>query len=182
MEPISLFRAKPEVEPKQRLQFDNSLRRWFNRNLGLWRSRRQYFFDDDQAMRVDMLLRMEAFSEPVEGEAAYRFTWWPQKEYDFFDKNPRYVREGNLEAYLCGHQLRRSRGYLCGSPTKSQIRQVDEHELVFESHYLSGTSLSTSVWWTWIATGRDRSIPGATGSWSWLKCTTKSAWNPQANR
>jgi hypothetical protein len=46
------------------------------------------------------------------------------------------VREGTLEAYLCGHQLRRSRGYLCGSPTKSQIRQVDEHELVFESHYL----------------------------------------------
>ena len=87
MEPVSLFRSKPSVEPQQRLQFDNSLRRWFNRNLGLWRSRRQYFFDDDQAMRVDMFLRMEAFSEPVEGEAAYRFTWWPQKEYDFFDKN-----------------------------------------------------------------------------------------------
>jgi len=136
LEPVSLFRAKPVVEPKQRLRFDTSLRRWFNRNLGLWRSRRQYFFDDDQSMRVDMLLRMEAFSEPVEGEAAYRFSWWPQKEYDFFDKNPRYVREGKLEAYLCGHQLRRSRGYLCGSPTKSQIRQVDEHELVFESHYL----------------------------------------------
>jgi hypothetical protein len=40
-----------------------------------------------------------------------------------------------MEAYLCGHQLRRSRGYLCGSPTRSQIRQVDEHELIFESHY-----------------------------------------------
>jgi hypothetical protein len=40
-----------------------------------------------------------------------------------------------MEAYLCGHQLRRSRGYLCGSPTRSQIRQVDEHEVVFESHY-----------------------------------------------
>jgi hypothetical protein len=40
-----------------------------------------------------------------------------------------------MEAYLCGHQLRRSRGYMCGSPTKSQIRQVDEHELIFESHY-----------------------------------------------
>ena len=84
----------------------------------------------------DMMLRVEAFSEPVEGEAAYRYTWWPEKEYDFFDKNPRYVREGMMEAFLCGHQLRRSRAYLCGSPTKSQIRQVDEHELVFESHYL----------------------------------------------
>jgi hypothetical protein len=119
-----------------RIQLDNSLRRWFNRNLGLWRSRRQYVFEDDQSLRVDMMLRMEAFSEPVEGEAAYRFSWWPEKEYDFFDKNPRYVRNGTLEAYLCGHQLRRSRGYLCGSPTKSQIRQVDEHEMVFESHYL----------------------------------------------
>jgi hypothetical protein len=48
---------------------------------------------------------------------------------------PRYVREGVMDASLCGHQLRRSRGYLCGSPTKSQIRQADEHELVFESHY-----------------------------------------------
>ena len=135
MEPISLFRAKPEVEPKQRLQFDNSLRRWFNRNLGLWRSRRQYFFDDDQAMRVDMFLRMEAFSEPVEGEAAYRFTWWPQKEYDFFDKNPRYVREGTLRLISAAISCAAARLPL-RLATKSQIRQVDEHELVFESHYL----------------------------------------------
>ena len=166
MEPVSLFRAKPTVEPQQRLQFDTSLRRWFNRNLGLWRSRRQYFFDDDQAMRVDMFLRMEAFSEPVEGEAAYRFTWWPEKEYDFFDKNPRYVREGTLEAYLCGHQLRRSRGYLCGSPTKSQIRRWMSMSWCLSPITSSGTSLSTSAWWTWIATGPARFIPGATVSWS----------------
>lgn len=119
-----------------RIQLDSNLRRWFSRNLGLWRSRRLYFFSDDEAMRVDMLLRVESFSEPIEGDAAYRFTWWPEKEYGFFDRKPRYVREGTMEAYLCGHQLRRSRGYLCGSPTKSQIRQVDEHEVVFESHYL----------------------------------------------
>ena len=122
--------------PLTRIRLDSNLRRWFSRNLGLWRSRRLYFFrDQEEPMRVDMLLRVESFSEPVEGEAAYRFTWWPEKEYDFFERNPRYVREGVMEAYLCGHQLRRSRGYLCGSPTKSQIRQVDEHELIFESHY-----------------------------------------------
>jgi hypothetical protein len=121
---------------RSRIQLDSTLRRWFNRNLGLWRSRRLYFFAGEQEpMRVDMLLRVESFSEPVEGEAAYRFTWWPEKEYDFFERNPRYVREGTMEAYLCGHQLRRSRAYLCGSPTRSQIRQVDEHELIFESHY-----------------------------------------------
>ena len=136
VEPVSVFRATNESPQRDRLTLDNSLRRWFSRNVGLWRSRRIYFFEDDEACRVDMMLRVEAFSEPVEGEAAYRYTWWPEKEYDFFDKNPRYVREGMMEAFLCGHQLRRSRAYLCGSPTKSQIRQVDEHELVFESHYL----------------------------------------------
>jgi hypothetical protein len=124
------------VRDRSRIQLDSTLRRWFNRNLGLWRSRRLYFFaGEDEPMRVDMLLRVESFSEPVEGEAAYRFTWWPEKEYGFFERNPRYVREGTMEAYLCGHQLRRSRAYLCGSPTRSQIRQVDEHELIFESHY-----------------------------------------------
>ena len=121
--------------PRPRIQLDSNLRRWFARNLGLWRSRRLYFFADGEALRVDMMLRVETFSEPVEGDAAYRFTWWPEQEYEFFDKKPRYVPTGTMEAYLCGHQLRRSRGYLCGTPTKSQIRQVDEHELIFESHY-----------------------------------------------
>ena len=119
-----------------RITLDNNLRRWFNRNLGLWRSRRQYFFPDDEVLRVDMLLRVETFEDCADAEVRYRFSWWPEKEYDFFEKKPRYVREGTMEATLCGHQLRRSRGYLCGSPTRSQIRQVDEHELVFESHYL----------------------------------------------
>jgi hypothetical protein len=121
--------------PRSRIQLDNTLKRWFSRNLGLWRSRRLYFFADGDVLRVDMLLRVEGFSEPIEGEAAYRFTWWPEKEYDFFDRKPRYVRTGTMEAYLCGHQLRRSQSYLCGTPSKSQIRQVDEHEVIFESHY-----------------------------------------------
>jgi hypothetical protein len=121
--------------PRPRIQLDSNLRRWFARNLGLWRSRRLYFFADGEALRVDMMLRVETFSEPVEGDASYRFTWWPEQEYEFFDKKPRYVPSGTMEAYLCGHQLRRSRGYLCGTSTKSQIRQVDEHELIFESHY-----------------------------------------------
>ena len=121
--------------PESRIRLDSNLRRWFSRNLGLWRSRRLYFFADGEALRVDMMLRVETFSQPIEGDAAYRFTWWPEQDYAFFDRKPRYVPTGTMEAYLCGHQLRRSRGYLCGSPTRSQIRQVDEHELIFESHY-----------------------------------------------
>ena len=130
--PVSLAPSAPGRRP---IQFDNTLRRWFNRNLGLWRSRRQYFFPDDEVLRVDMFLRVQTFEDQVESEPRYRFTWWPEKEYDFFELKPRYVREGTMDATLCGHQLRRSRGYLCGSPTKSQIRQADEHEVVFESHY-----------------------------------------------
>lgn len=126
---------QPAALPGSRIQLDTTLRRWFNRNLGLWRSRRQYFFPDDEVLRVDMLLRVQTFEDQAEAEPRYRFTWWPEKEYDFFTIKPRYVREGTMDASLCGHQLRRSRGYLCGSPTKSQIRQADEHELVFESHY-----------------------------------------------
>ena len=118
-----------------RINLDSSLRRWFSRNLGLWRSRRQYVFGDDESLKIDVLLRIEAFSEQVEGDAGYRFSWWPEKEHNFFEKQPRFVPTGTMEAYLCGHQLRRSRGFFSGSPTKSQIRQVDEHELVFESHY-----------------------------------------------
>jgi hypothetical protein len=128
-------RVPPVAAMPGRIRLDNSLRRWFHRNLGLWRSRRQYFFPDDEVLRVDMLLRVEAYDGPIEDEARYRFTWWPEKEYDFFERKPRYVREGTMEATLCGHQLRRDRAYLCGSPTRTQIRQVDEHELVFESHY-----------------------------------------------
>ncbi|SBO42920.1 hypothetical protein [Cyanobium sp. NIES-981] len=121
-----------------RIQLDSNLRRWFARNLGLWRSRRLYFFADGEALRVDMMLRVEAFSEPIEGEAVYRFTWWPDQEFDFFARKPGFVPSGTMDAYLCGHQLQCSCGYLGGnlggSPTKSQIRQVDEHELIFESH------------------------------------------------
>ena len=120
---------------RSRVQLDSNLKRWFGRNLGLWRTRRLYFFSDGEDLRVDMMLRVEAFSEPAEGDAAYRFSWWPEQDYSFFENNTICVAEGTMEVYLCGHQLRRSRGYLCGKAIDSQIRQVDEHELIFESHY-----------------------------------------------
>ncbi len=118
-----------------RIQLDSSLKRWFSRNLGLWRSRRVYFFRDQEAAeRVDMLLRIERFDEPVEGEAAYRFSWWPERDCGFFERQTSQVAAGSMTAYLCGHQLRRSSGYHGSAPIRSQIRQVDEHALTFESH------------------------------------------------
>ncbi|MFM7169545.1 MAG: hypothetical protein ACKOYH_01645, partial [Cyanobium sp.] len=47
----------PTPAPRSRIQLDSSLRRWFSRNLGLWRSRRLYFFTDGDVLRVDMMLR-----------------------------------------------------------------------------------------------------------------------------
>ncbi|MCP9774219.1 hypothetical protein KBY49_01310 [Cyanobium sp. WAJ14-Wanaka] len=117
------------------MQLDSNLKRWFARSLGLWRSRRLYFFADGEDLRVDMMLRVEIFSEPVEGDAAYRFSWWPEQDLEFFDKKPRFVPNGSMEAYLCGHQLQRSSGYLDCTSNTSQIRQVDEHEQIFETRY-----------------------------------------------
>ena len=49
------------------------------RNLGLWRSRRLYFFrGEEEALRLDLLLRIETYEQPVEGEAAYRISWTPE--------------------------------------------------------------------------------------------------------
>ncbi len=125
------------VPPVQsRIRLDSSLRRWFARNLGLWRSRRTYFFTkDDEVLRVDMNLRIEVHGELVDGDEGYRFTWWAEGHQPFFETKPDYRPEGTMEAWLCGHQLRRSCGYLAGAPTVSQIRQIDEHTMAFQSHY-----------------------------------------------
>ena len=50
-------------------------------------------------------------------------------------RNLTYEREGTIEATLWGHQLLRSREYLSDSPLKTNIRQVDEHESIFGTHY-----------------------------------------------
>jgi len=132
--PLIIPAAQPTEGPPGRIRLDNNLRRWFSRNLGLWRSRRLHYFSDGEVLRLDMLLRVETFEEPSEGDAAYRFSWWPEQEFDFFERKLHFAREGTIEASLSGHQLRGNCGYLCASPTRSQIRQVDEHELIFESH------------------------------------------------
>jgi len=131
--------SKPAIAPtgpgpvRSRIQLDSNLKRWFGRNLGLWRSRRLYFFGDAEVLRLDMLVRVEMYSEPSHGEAAYRLSWWPEESYDFFKIKPQYRSMGCVDAYLCGHQLRRSEDFIDGIPIKSQIRQVDEHEVILES-------------------------------------------------
>ena len=133
---IAATTSKPASSPdptRSRIQLDSNLKRWFGRNLGLWRSRRLYFFVDDEVLRLDMLVRVEIYSEASHGEAAYRLSWWPEESFDFFNIKPKYRARGCADVYLCGHQMRRSQDVVNGIPINSQIRQVDEHEVIFES-------------------------------------------------
>ena len=51
------------------------------------------------------MIRVEIFAESRVGNPHYRMSWWPEHETDFFDRKPRYQREGVMEATLIGHQL-----------------------------------------------------------------------------
>ncbi len=118
-----------------RIDFDSNLRRWFGRNIGLWRSRRQYFFDEENAINLEMYIDV---AKLIQGDSAYesfQFKWWCEDEKDFFIKRPTYKSKGEIVARLQGHQLIRESSYLTDSQAISNIRQVDEHELIFESNY-----------------------------------------------
>ena len=118
-----------------RINFDNSFRRWFGRNLGVWRSRRQYFFEEEEVLNVEMILKIEKYLEKKPGELRYRLTWNTENEYDFFQKKPHYLKEGSMEISIIGHKIERNKAYLENKPSTSNIRQIDEHELIFESKY-----------------------------------------------
>ena len=118
-----------------RIDFDSNLRRWFRRNIGLWHSRRQYFFDEEKAVNLEMYIDVNKLSQSDSEAQSYRFKWWCEDKKDFFIKRPRYKSEGEIIARLQGHQLIRESSYLSDSSGISNIRQVDEHELIFESNY-----------------------------------------------
>jgi len=118
-----------------RIDFDSNLRRWFGRNIGLWHSKRQYFFDDEKAVNLEMYINVEKLIQNDLDFESYRFKWWCDDKKDFFIKRPKYKSEGKIIARLQGHQLIRDSSYLSDSQGISNIRQVDEHELIFESNY-----------------------------------------------
>ena len=118
-----------------RIDFDSSLKRWFGRNVGLWQSKRQYFFDDEEAVNLEMYVNVDKLNQTKYESQCYRFKWWCEDKKDFFAKRPRYKSEGEITARLQGHQLIRETSYLSDSSGISNIRQVDEHELIFESNY-----------------------------------------------
>ena len=120
------------------LYLDSNLRRWFSRNIGLWKSLRTYFLEENKkTYNICMFLRIEALENKDPWQSHYKFSWYPEKKYSFFDENPNYSEKGEMEAFIQGHQLVREKFYLSDSRGISNIKQVDEHEMIFESSYES---------------------------------------------
>ena len=115
---------------------NSNLRRWFKRNIGLWNSQRIYFLKEkNKNYNISMNLKIESLESKNAWESHYRFTWHPCDQYTFFEDNPEFKEKGEMEAYLQGHQLIRENFYLSDKKGISNIRQVDEHEMIFESTY-----------------------------------------------
>ena len=115
---------------------DSNLKRWFSRNLGLWKSNRSYYLEKEKrSYNICMFINIEALENPNKWESHYKFTWYPEKKYQFFKDNPEYTEAGEMKAYIQGHQLIREEFYLSNKSGISNIKQVDEHEIIFDSSY-----------------------------------------------
>ena len=118
------------------ISLNSNLKRWFSRNIGLWKSHRTYFLDEEQkTYTLCMNINIQALENKSEWESRYKFTWYPEKKYHFFRENPQYKEQGEMQAVLKGHQLVRENFYLSDVQGISNIKQVDEHEMIFESSY-----------------------------------------------
>jgi len=118
------------------ISLNSNLKRWFSRNIGLWKSNRTYFLEKSKKTHtLCMNLKIQALESNSEWESHYKFTWYPEKKYNFFDENPQYKERGEMSAFLKGHQLFRESFYFSHKEGISNIRQVDEHEMIFESSY-----------------------------------------------
>ena len=94
------------------ISINSNLKRWFSRNIGLWKSNRTYFLDEAQkTYNLCMYLKIQALENKLEWESHFKFTWYPENKYDFFQENPQYKEKGEMQAYLKGHQLIRENFY-----------------------------------------------------------------------
>jgi len=118
------------------ISLNSNLKRWFSRNIGLWKSNRTYFLEEGgKTYNLCMNINIQTIENENEWESHYKFTWYPEKKYKFFEENPQYKEKGEMQAFLRGHQLIRENFYLSDINGISNIRQVDEHEMIFESSY-----------------------------------------------
>jgi len=118
------------------ISIDSNLKRWFSRNIGSWKSNRTYFLEEARkTYNLCMYINIEALENKNEWESHYKFNWYPEKKYSFFEENPKYKERGEMKAFIRGHQLIREEFYLSDINGISNIKQVDEHEMIFESSY-----------------------------------------------
>ena len=118
------------------LSLNSNLKRWFSRNIGLWKSERSYFMHKkNKKYNICMNLKIEGLTNKDEWKSHFKFSWSPSGKYEFFDENPEFSESGEMEAYLKDHQLIREKFYLSNKKGISNIKQVDEHEMIFESSY-----------------------------------------------
>ena len=118
------------------ISLNSNLKRWFSRNVGSWKSNRTYFLNEAQkTYNLCMNIDIQPLKNKLEWESHLKFTWYPENKYDFFQENPQYKEKGEMQAYLKGHQLIRENFYLSDIEGISKIKQVDEHEMIFESSY-----------------------------------------------
>ena len=118
------------------ISLNSNLKRWFSRNIGLWKSNRTYFLNEVQkTYNLCMNLNIQALENKNPWESHYKFSWYPEKKYNFFNENPKYKEKGEMQAFIKGHQLFRKNFYLSEIDGISNIRQVDENEMIFESSY-----------------------------------------------
>jgi hypothetical protein len=82
-----------------------------------------------------MNIKIQALENKSQWESHYKFIWYPEKKYNFFDENPQFKAQGEMQAFLRGHQLIRESFYFTDNEGISNIKQVDEHEMIFESSY-----------------------------------------------
>ena len=83
-----------------RIDFDSNLKRWFGRNIGLWHSRRQYFFEEEKAVNLEMYINVSKLVQIDSDYESYRFKWWCEDENDFLLKNQCIkVREISLSVF-----------------------------------------------------------------------------------
>ena len=118
------------------ISINSNLKRWFSRNIGLWQSNRTYFLEEKKkTYNLCMNINIQAIENNRECESHYKFSWYPEKKYIFFEENPQFKEKGEMQAFIRGHQLVREKFYFSNVDGISNIRQVDEHEMIFESSY-----------------------------------------------
>ena len=86
------------INPKKNLHFgenppeinlNSNLKRWFSRNIGLWKSNRTYFLDEAQkTYNLTMNINIQALESKSEWQSHYKFTWYPEKNIISLTKIP----------------------------------------------------------------------------------------------